>query len=576
MFEYHEDMIEPVSQGAAGENADGDLAVRLGTLAQVPVEDDGSFATRLRGRSGLVDSMLGRSLLDPAGRARDAESLSAEVAGLVDVRGVVDLRDLDATLGALEAVRSRVNALEALEAVLLERVRRQAMRADGLLDGGEPMVRAASDARRRELARRTAVAEVALVLHQQEHVVAARMNRAQALVARAPRTVAGAVAGQVAWANASKVADAVAELDERTAGRLDAEVVHAARCQNVRRFSRTVSRVRERLCPAPAEVRHAEAATKRGVWVDPAADGMAWLTLFAPAVAIHAISDRLTTVSGGVRANGDGRTIAQVRADAACALLLDDGTLDLAAAADAAIVGTAETAETAETSGTAGADANATRRAGATAGAGAALGRTAFSLAAYARSVRPRVYVTVPVLTLLGRADAPALLDGRTPIDADMAREMAGLATSFTRLLTHPVTGRVLSVDAESYRPPADLRHYVKVRDNACRFPGCDRPVAVGDTDHTVAYAEGGPTAVGNLATLCRRHHVLKHQTRFTVRQIDDAGTLEWATPTGRTHRTRADLVPATIHRAPESPGDLGNREAGPPRGPDDGGGPPF
>jgi hypothetical protein len=288
---------------------------------------------------------------------------------------------------------------------------------------------------------------------------------------------------------------------------------------------------------------------------------MAYLTLLAPATAVHAISDRLDAVACTVRGEGDGRTLDQLRADIACALLLDDGTLDVTAAAvDSTTTPTAPHAT------------NTARP--------EPFGRTAFSLAAIARSVRPRIYVTVPVLTLLGRADAPGTLDGTVPIDADTARELAGLATSFTRLLTHPETGRVLSIGSDTYRPPADLRHFVAVRDITCRFPGCCRPAAKTDADHTVAHADGGPTAAGNLAALCRRHHVLKHQTRFTVRQADDEGTLEWTTPTGRVHRTWPDLLPATIHRPTASEPDLGPmpaptviRGAGPDDDPEE---PPF
>ncbi|WP_425954810.1 HNH endonuclease signature motif containing protein [Xylanimonas sp. McL0601] len=505
----------------------------LAPLAGAVIEDDGSLAARLGDQPGLVDSMLGRSFLDPSGAVGGRDGLPAEAVALIDVHGAVGPAELDATLEAIIAVRTQMNALEAREALLLERVRRQALRAEtALLDGAEPMVRAASVDRRRELAHRAVVAEVALAVHQEEHAVAARMDRAQALVARAPRTLAGAVEGQVPWANAARVAHAVAELDERAAARLDAEVAHAASCQNARRFARTVRRARERVHATPPEVRHAEAATKRGVWVDPAADGMAYLTLFAPAPAVHAIADRITTVGRSARGEGDGRTLAQLRADVACALLLDDGTLDDG------------TLDLQPGSGAENAELEAEP-----------FGRNGFSLAAVARSVRPKIYVTVPVLTLLDRTDEPALLDGTVPIAPDTARELAGLATSFTRLLTHPETGQILAVGSESYRPPADLRHYLKVRDSTCRFPGCARPASAADDDHTLAHADGGRTEAGNLAALCRRHHVLKHQSRFTVRHTSSRdGTLIWTTPTGRTLTSRPDPVPTTLHRSTRPP----------------------
>ncbi|QAY63752.1 HNH endonuclease [Xylanimonas allomyrinae] len=540
---------------------------RAAALARAGIADDGSLASRLWDQPDLVDALLGRAPIDPLGAGSDARGLPADAAALVDVRGAVGIDDLDATLDAVAAARAQVNAWEAVEALLLERARRQALRAEAVvLDDGDSQVRAAGAVRRGDLARRAVVSEIALAIHQDEHAVAVRAGCAQALVERAPQTLAGALAGRVAWRNATKVADAVAELDLSAAARLDELVAHHAARQSPQRFARTVRRVRESVHATPAEVRHAEAATKRGVWIDRAADGMAYLTLCAPAPAVHAIGDRIETVGRAARADGDARTLAQLRADVACALLLDDGTLDLASAASvAACAGSRQGGASGAGADLDGGDAVGADDDGTRAGS-EPFGRTGFSLATVARSVRPKIYVTVPVLTLLGRADEPAMLDGSVPIDPETARELAGLATSFTRLLTHPENGAVLAVGSSSYRPPADLRHYLKVRDVTCRFPGCARPASAADADHTIARADGGGTHAGNLAELCRRHHVLKHQSRFTVSQsaVGD-GTLTWTTPTGRTYVTRPDPVPATVHRTPD-PGDE----------PPDWGDPPF
>ena len=78
------------------------------------------------------------------------------------------------------------------------------------------------------------------------------------------------------------------------------------------------------------------------------------------------------------------------------------------------------------------------------------------------KGVVPKVVVTVPVLTLLGRTDEPARLEGYGPIDAETARRLAAGATSFHRLLTHPVSGVRLDLDRATYAPPADLRLWVQ------------------------------------------------------------------------------------------------------------------
>ena len=157
------------------------------------------------------------------------------------------------------------------------------------------------------------------------------------------------------------------------------------------------------------------------------------------------------------------------------------------------------------------------------------------------RGIRPTVFVTVPMLTLLGE-DIPADLNGYGPIDAVTARRLAANAPSFIRLLTHPETGVVLSVGRDRYKVPKDLRMYLAVRDGTCRCPGCSMPVARSDLDHTVDWQLGGETKASNLAFLCRGHHLLKHATGWTVEQDPGgSGILTWTSPTGRKYRTEPE-----------------------------------
>ena len=147
-------------------------------------------------------------------------------------------------------------------------------------------------------------------------------------------------------------------------------------------------------------------------------------------------------------------------------------------------------------------------------------------------------------MTLMGESESPGLLDGYGPIDADTARRLAARAPSFTRILTHPVSGAVLDVDRESYRPPADLVRWLEVRDETCRFPGCNRAARRSEIDHTVDWHNDGRTAFDNLAHLCAPHHHLKHETSWSVRQIGE-GSLEWTSPTGLRHLTHpANPIP--------------------------------
>ena len=147
------------------------------------------------------------------------------------------------------------------------------------------------------------------------------------------------------------------------------------------------------------------------------------------------------------------------------------------------------------------------------------------------------MHVTVPVLTLLGSSEAPAELDGYGPIDPETARQLAASAPSFQRILTHPESGVVLSVGRGSYAVPKDLRRWLVLRDETCRFPGCSRSARRSEIDHTVDWQFGSETAHLNLAHLCLSHHHFKHQTAWSYTQ-DAHGRLEWTSTTGHRYAT--------------------------------------
>jgi hypothetical protein len=87
--------------------------------------------------------------------------------------------------------------------------------------------------------------------------------------------------------------------------------------------------------------------------------------------------------------------------------------------------------------------------------------------------------------------------------------------------------------ETPGYRPSAALRHLVEIRQPTCSHPGCRRPAARCDVDHTVAYHLGGRTCLCNLAPLCRRHHRVKQARGWALKQVS-RGVLTWSTPAGR------------------------------------------
>lgn len=151
--------------------------------------------------------------------------------------------------------------------------------------------------------------------------------------------------------------------------------------------------------------------------------------------------------------------------------------------------------------------------------------------------IAAQIQVTVPALTLAGgETGGPALLAGHGPIDQAFARRLAGLAPGWDRVFSDPYSGEVLAVDR--YRPSAQIKRYLAARDERCRAPGCTRPVHRCDCDHTVAAVDGGPTCAENLGHVCRRHHTGKHHTAWRVRQLGH-GVIEWIGPTGRRYADR-------------------------------------
>ncbi|HYQ73860.1 DUF222 domain-containing protein [Cellulomonas sp.] len=156
------------------------------------------------------------------------------------------------------------------------------------------------------------------------------------------------------------------------------------------------------------------------------------------------------------------------------------------------------------------------------------------------------VRVTINASTLIGLDDQPADLEGHGPIDAVRARALA-VGGVWRRLVTDPVTHRLLDVGRERYRPPAALDEFVRTRDGTCVAPGCIRPACGCDLDHTEEFhpqpgadpdAPLGRTDADNLGPLCHRHHRLKTDGGFRLRQTAP-GLFEWITPTGHRYLTR-------------------------------------
>jgi hypothetical protein len=96
---------------------------------------------------------------------------------------------------------------------------------------------------------------------------------------------------------------------------------------------------------------------------------------------------------------------------------------------------------------------------------------------------------------------------------------------------------------------PAALWSALVLRDETCRFPGCDRPSHWCEGHHIEHWSHGGETNLSNLVLECSRHHHLLHQGGWHLKLLPDA-TVEVTTPDGRvltSHPPRGSPAPLLL-----------------------------
>ena len=81
--------------------------------------------------------------------------------------------------------------------------------------------------------------------------------------------------------------------------------------------------------------------------------------------------------------------------------------------------------------------------------------------------------------------------------------------------------GQVASLESVNDEITLAQRRAVSARDRRCVARGCTRPPAFCDVHHLISRKDGGPTVIGNLVLLCRRHHLTWHDGRLLLRDLD-------------------------------------------------------
>jgi len=181
------------------------------------------------------------------------------------------------------------------------------------------------------------------------------------------------------------------------------------------------------------------------------------------------------------------------------------------------------------------------------------------------------VHVDAPVLADPDEPGQSVLEDG-AHVPAETSRRLACDASRV--VMRHARDGRVVEVAARTRTIPPALRRALHHRDRGCRFPGCG--LRFGQGHHIRHWAQGGPTTLSNLATLCRRHHRAVHEEGYQLDREPD-GALRFRRPDGhvlpevpppaevsgdpgKLLRARHDEEGLVVHARTAMPGWLGER----------------
>lgn len=452
------------------------------------------FGVDLSGRSGIDPSRVGgrwfNTYMAHAAIAHETETGHAEVRALGD--------------RAARLARS-ASPLHLASAEALHAGYRAALRCPESFASGQSR-RESSD-----LVERSIRAELAVALGVSERVLTRELEHARLLVDDLPCTRDALARARLRWEAGQLICSVAGTLPAASRAEFDKRAAALAVTLTPTQLRRRLTRLRDELHDQPLAERHARASDDRAVWVTPEHDGMGMLCAYLPApvaVGAHARLDRIARILREGDGSDDERTLAQLRADALADLLCDGD-----------VTGTTPVQDDPPGAPT------------------------------FVPGVRADVRLTVSASTAAGLDDTPADLDGYGLVPADAARQLLDTGASFTPVLTHPSTGAVISVGRTHRLPPPRMRLALHLRDQTCRFPGCTRPAASAEADHTIEWRNGGATALDNLASLCVAHHHVRHGDRWTYVLHPD-GAADWTTPTGRRVTTRPP-DPPTCAQAP-------------------------
>lgn len=163
-----------------------------------------------------------------------------------------------------------------------------------------------------------------------------------------------------------------------------------------------------------------------------------------------------------------------------------------------------------------------------------------------AQAVPVAVNLTMPAGVLLGERAGTVHVGGGPAIPAEIARVITARAVAagqawVRRLFIEPKTGSVVAMDSRARCFPTGLADVIAARDQYCRTPYCDAPIA--HTDHVVPHHAGGATSFDNGQGLCAACNYTKEAAGWssaTVAGESGRHTVRITTPSGHVYRSTA------------------------------------
>lgn len=330
------------------------------------------------------------------------------------------------------------------------------------------------------IAQRELVTELSAGLRISENTARNLIFVSKGLVEEFPTTLAALGTASISYRHAVTIVEQGSCLPDATRAAFEADMLAIAETSTVAKLTKKARTAVDTAEPEKMSERHLHAALMRSVYVEATADGMAYLGLHVPAVEAMAIDGRATAIAAALKNAGDPRTLAQLRVDVMCDLLINGEP----------------------------------------------------SIPGAPRGILAHISLTVPVLGLLGVTDELTDLVGFGPIDPLTAARITAGAPSLSRVLTDPITGQALTYGRTRYKPGKDLHDLVELIWSECNFPGCSTVSTSCDLDHTIAWCDGGETSLDNLGPACPKHHKVKHRTDWLLER--DANLVAtWTSPAG-------------------------------------------